>query len=79
LIGFKLESGVGRKELVSRAQKRLEELRLDYIVANAWEDVKPGYTEVVLLSGEGGRQELTGSKREVAAGLWGAVLNGLGG
>ncbi len=79
LIGFKLESGVGRKELVSRAQKRMEELRLDYIVANAWEDVKPGYTEVVLLSSEGGRQELTGSKREVAAGLWGAVLNGLGG
>ncbi|MFQ5920213.1 MAG: bifunctional phosphopantothenoylcysteine decarboxylase/phosphopantothenate--cysteine ligase CoaBC, partial [Thermoplasmata archaeon] len=36
LIGFKLESGVGRKELVSRAKKRQEELKLDYIVANEW-------------------------------------------
>ncbi|MFQ5986396.1 MAG: bifunctional phosphopantothenoylcysteine decarboxylase/phosphopantothenate--cysteine ligase CoaBC [Thermoplasmata archaeon] len=79
LIGFKLESGIGRKELVSRAKKRLEELKLDYIVANEWQDVKPGYTEAVLLSDEGGRQELKGSKRDVAADLWGAVLNGLRG
>ncbi len=77
LIGFKLESGVGRKELVIRAKKRLEELKLDYIVANEWQDVKPGYTEAVLLNGQGGHQELRGSKREVAAGLWGAVLDGL--
>jgi phosphopantothenoylcysteine decarboxylase/phosphopantothenate--cysteine ligase len=79
LIGFKLESGVGRKELVSRAKRRLEELKLDYIVANEWQDVKPGYTEAVILDGTAGRQELKGSKREVAASLWGAVLGGLAG
>ncbi|MEE9592493.1 MAG: bifunctional phosphopantothenoylcysteine decarboxylase/phosphopantothenate--cysteine ligase CoaBC, partial [Thermoplasmata archaeon] len=79
LIGFKLESGVGRKELVNRAKGRLEELKLDYVVANEWQDVKPGYTETVLLDGTAGRQELKGSKREVAAGLWGAVLGGLAG
>ncbi|MFQ5907954.1 MAG: bifunctional phosphopantothenoylcysteine decarboxylase/phosphopantothenate--cysteine ligase CoaBC [Thermoplasmata archaeon] len=79
LIGFKLESGVGRKELVSRAKGRLEELKLDYMVANEWQDVKPGYTEAVLLNGSGDRQELRGSKREVAASLWGAVLGGLAG
>lgn len=79
LIGFKLESGIGRKELVTRAQKRLKELKLDYIVANEWQDVKPGYTEAVLLSSKGVRQELKGSKRAVAAGLWGAVLDGLAG
>ncbi|MFQ5919923.1 MAG: bifunctional phosphopantothenoylcysteine decarboxylase/phosphopantothenate--cysteine ligase CoaBC, partial [Thermoplasmata archaeon] len=78
LIGFKLESGVSRKELVDRARKRLGELKLEYMVANEWQDVKPGYIEVVLLN-EQGRQDLKGSKREVAAGLWGAVLDGLGG
>lgn len=79
LIGFKLESGVGREELVKRAGKRLDELNLDYIVANEWQDVKPGHTAGVVLNGEGGRLELEGSKREVAASVWGAVLNGLSG
>ncbi|MFQ6012363.1 MAG: bifunctional phosphopantothenoylcysteine decarboxylase/phosphopantothenate--cysteine ligase CoaBC [Thermoplasmata archaeon] len=77
LIGFKLESGVGPKELVKRARKRLDELKLDYIVANEWQDVKPGHTAAVLLNGQGVQRELEGSKREVASGLWGAVLDGL--
>lgn len=76
LVGFKLEAGVDRKELVRRARKRLEEWKADFVVANDARAVKPGATEAVLLDAEGRERPLQGTKREVAWALWEAILHG---
>lgn len=79
LVGFKLESGVARKELVKRATARLEELDLDFIVGNDRGKVKEGATEVVLVDRKGRWREFKGTKRAVADALWSAILHGLEG
>ncbi len=79
LVGFKLESGVGTKELVERATTRLQELDLDYIVGNDKGKVKEGATEVVLVDRKGRWREFKVTKRAVADALWSAILHGLKG
>jgi phosphopantothenoylcysteine decarboxylase/phosphopantothenate--cysteine ligase len=65
IVGFKAEYGVSRKELISRARKRMSEYSLDMIVANDLKDVRPGFTKVVIIKG---KQEtaLEGEKTEIA-------------
>lgn len=79
LVGFKLESGVSRAELVRRARDRQDALGLEFIVANDLTAVKPGYTEALVLGPEESQHALKGTKREVAWSLWSAVLDGLPG
>lgn len=53
LVGFKAEIDVFPSELVRRARSRLEEHRLDLIVANDLRDVRPGSTKAVLVTADG--------------------------
>ncbi len=74
LIGFKLESGVKREELIRRAEARLRELGLDYMVANDMVRVKEGYADWAVIPRKGKVEGLKGSKRDVSRNLWDAVL-----
>ena len=65
IVGFKAEYGVTRKELISRARRRMSENSLEMIVANDLKDVKPGFTRVVVLKGKT-ETDLEGDKFEVA-------------
>jgi len=60
LVGFKAETGVPGDELIKRARSRLDEHRLDLIVANDLADVREGATAASLVSADGvGRYEGT--------------------
>ncbi len=65
IVGFKAEYGISRKELVSRAKKRMAEYSLDMIVANDLRDVKPGFTKAIAIK-RGAETELEGEKIGVA-------------
>ncbi len=65
IVGFKAEYGISRRELVSRARKRMSEYSLDMIVANDLKDVRPGFTKVVAIKGKE-EVDLEGEKIEVA-------------
>ncbi|MEM0127954.1 MAG: bifunctional phosphopantothenoylcysteine decarboxylase/phosphopantothenate--cysteine ligase CoaBC [Thermoplasmatales archaeon] len=65
IIGFKAEYGISKKELKSRARKRMEEYSLDGIVANDLTDVKEGVTKVVVIK-KGNEIEIEGDKIGVA-------------
>ncbi len=79
LIGFKLESGVKREELIKRAKARLKGLDLDYVVANDMVKVKKGYADWAVIRRQGEVEGLKGSKREASWKLWDVVLHGLEG
>ena len=53
LVGFKAEIEVTPDELVRRARSRLDEHRLDLVVANDLRDVGPGQTKAVLVTVDG--------------------------
>ncbi len=65
IVGFKAEYGVSKKDLVSRAKKRMSEYSLDMIVANDLKDVKAGHTKVIVIRGRK-ETEMEGDKLEVA-------------
>jgi phosphopantothenoylcysteine decarboxylase / phosphopantothenate---cysteine ligase len=70
LIGFAAES----ENVEASAREKLSRKGLDLIVANDIRDAFGKETNrVVLLSKEGGRTELSGSKLAVAHGIWDAV------
>ncbi|MFQ6061169.1 MAG: bifunctional phosphopantothenoylcysteine decarboxylase/phosphopantothenate--cysteine ligase CoaBC [Thermoplasmata archaeon] len=79
LIGFKLESNVSRRILVSRAREILEAAKLDFVVANDMRLVTPDSSEVVILDKNGNTMELKGDKTQIAHEIWSAVLNGIEG
>lgn len=79
LIGFKLESGVKREELMKRAKGRLKAMDLDYMVANEMSRVKEGHADWAVIDREGRIETFKGSKREASWGLWSAVLHGIEG
>lgn len=79
LVGFKLEAGVEREELLKRSKARLKEHGMDFIVANDIHRVKRGRTEVVLIDKAGKSLELKGTKADVSWHLWGAIVHGLDG
>jgi phosphopantothenoylcysteine decarboxylase/phosphopantothenate--cysteine ligase len=65
IVGFKAEFGIPKKELLSRAKKRMLEYSLNMMVANDLRDVRQGITKVTVLSGEK-ETELEGDKIDVA-------------
>ncbi len=79
LIGFKLEAGIERDELLKRSKAKLKEYGMDFIVANDIHRVKRGRTEVILLDKTGKSLDLKGTKAEVSWHLWGAIVHGLDG
>jgi phosphopantothenoylcysteine decarboxylase/phosphopantothenate--cysteine ligase len=70
LVGFAAET----ENLEANAREKLLRKRLDFIVANDVSAAGAGFAaetnRVLLLSAAGARVELSGSKREVADGLW---------
>ncbi|UCD92619.1 MAG: bifunctional phosphopantothenoylcysteine decarboxylase/phosphopantothenate--cysteine ligase CoaBC, partial [Methanobacteriota archaeon] len=79
LIGYKLESDISKKALVSKAKERLRTVKLDYIVANDMKFVTPESNKVIIISNKGKSKEVEGSKSEIAHEIWSAVLNGIKG
>jgi phosphopantothenoylcysteine decarboxylase/phosphopantothenate--cysteine ligase len=74
LVGFKAEVGVSEAELVRRARVRLEEYRLDLIVANDLNHVGPTGTKAVLITAKSGQSKFAGSKSELADRILDEVL-----
>jgi phosphopantothenoylcysteine decarboxylase/phosphopantothenate--cysteine ligase len=66
LVGFKAEYGLEEEELVAKASARLEEYRLDAIVANDLKHVKPGSTSALFITSRGVESRPFGSKRVAA-------------
>lgn len=66
LVGFKAEHGVGERELISRARKRLESVPLDAIVANDLKDVGPSSTKALIIRSGGRAVKFQGSKSDLA-------------
>ena len=64
LVGFKAET-VGGKELISRAEKRLNEYGLDMIIANDMHDVSSGYTKTQIITRDK-KISFEGSKADLA-------------
>ncbi len=77
LVGFAAET----ERVVEHAQEKLQRKELDWIVAN--DVTRPGSgfgtdtNSVICLSRQGERQELAGTKREVARGIWDALAGSL--
>jgi phosphopantothenoylcysteine decarboxylase/phosphopantothenate--cysteine ligase len=77
LIAFKLESNVPKKTLISRAKERIGAAKLDFIIANDINLVKPDSNEVVIIDKKGKTKEIKGPKSEIAHEIWSAVLDGI--
>jgi phosphopantothenoylcysteine decarboxylase/phosphopantothenate--cysteine ligase len=76
LIGFKLESNVSKKTLISRGKERLEGAKLDFVVANDVKSVTPDSNIVIIIDKKGNTKEIKGNKMQIAHEIWSAVLNG---
>ena len=70
LIGFAAET----QDVIENASQKLGRKKLDFIVANDVSGPRAGFSidtnQVVVLSAAGAKTELSGPKREVAAGIW---------
>ncbi len=66
LVGFKAEASLPKDELLRRARQRMDEHRLDLIVANDLDDVSAGTTTAFLLRPDGPANRYEGSKKELA-------------
>jgi phosphopantothenoylcysteine decarboxylase/phosphopantothenate--cysteine ligase len=77
LIAFKLESNIPKKALVSKAKERMSAAKLDFIVANDINLVKPDSNEVIIIDKKGNTKEIKGPKSQIAHEIWSAVLNGI--
>mgnify|MGYP005834188273 CR=1 FL=1 len=76
VVGFKAEVGVSEQELVRRARVRLEEHRLDMIVANDFTDVREGVTKAILVTAES-EVPFEGSKSDLSDRVLDEVLGRL--
>ncbi len=77
LIAFKLESNVPKKTLISRGKGRIRAAKLDFMVANDINLVKPDSNEVIIIDKKGKTKEIKGPKSQIAHEIWSAVLNGI--
>jgi phosphopantothenoylcysteine decarboxylase/phosphopantothenate--cysteine ligase len=75
LIAFKLESNVPKK--TSRGKERISAAKLDFIVANDINLVKPDSNEVIIIDKKGNTKEIKGPKSQIAREIWSAVLDGI--
>jgi phosphopantothenoylcysteine decarboxylase/phosphopantothenate--cysteine ligase len=66
LVGFKAESGVPSKELLSKAKKRMEDAGLDLIVANDVSETTNFENHVFIIGKDGKNDELSGNKEMIA-------------
>jgi len=66
LVGFKAEVGITEAELVRRARVRIEEYRLDLMVANDLNDVGPSRTKAILIGADGSQTKYSGTKAGLA-------------
>jgi len=76
LVGFAAET----EDVVAHAQEKLQKKRLDFIVANDVTQAGAGFAtdtnHVLVLGADGATKQLSGSKRDVAAGIWDLVEAG---
>lgn len=79
IIGFKLESGISKKSLVSRAKERMRTAKLDLVVANDMKSVTTESNKVIIIDKNGKTKEVEGTKTKIAHRIWSAVLNGIKG
>jgi phosphopantothenoylcysteine decarboxylase/phosphopantothenate--cysteine ligase len=77
LIAFKLESNIPKRTLISRGKERMRTTKLDFIVANDINLVKPDSNEVIIIDKKGKNKEIKGPKSQIAHEIWSAVLNGI--
>ncbi len=77
LVGFKAEKDVAKDDLVERARKRLEEHRLDMIVANDLSEVSRDHSEIQIIHQSGELVAAAGTKRGVANAILDEVLKGM--
>jgi phosphopantothenoylcysteine decarboxylase/phosphopantothenate--cysteine ligase len=73
IAGFKVETGIDNKELEKRAEKRLDELGLDLMVANLIEDVEDKRTKALILKPGMKTIAFKGSKSELAVTVMSAL------
>lgn len=77
LIGFKLESGLESRSLEASARRLLEEVGLDWVVANDAKVLARSETRLALVGPSGPVQWFSGSKVDVAGRLLDAIGNSL--
>ncbi|MEM0342830.1 MAG: phosphopantothenoylcysteine synthase, partial [Thermoplasmata archaeon] len=74
VVGFKAMSRVEEDELLAEAQALMDRSECRMVVANVIEDVKRGRTKVILVGPGGAKEQLEGTKAEVADRIMDAVV-----
>lgn len=74
VVGFKAMSRVEEDELLAEAQALMDRSECRMVVANVIEDVKRGRTKVILVGPGGTKEQLEGTKAEVADRIMDAVV-----
>jgi len=77
LVAFKLEAGVSRDQLKERAKTIMGSRKLFAVVANRLEDIEEDRSSVLLIDKSGNDFELSGTRWELASGIFDILLKGL--
>ncbi len=76
LVGYKAESGIPVKELISKARKRMVETGSNIMVANLLEDVGEETTKVyIVMSNDDDPVEVQGTRQDVASKVFDTILD----
>jgi len=74
LTAFKLECCISDEDLIHRARNRMEEMELDLMVANKFEDVKPDEAKIFILDRDNNSTITQGSKDDNASVIFDEIL-----
>ncbi|MDP7265517.1 MAG: bifunctional phosphopantothenoylcysteine decarboxylase/phosphopantothenate--cysteine ligase CoaBC [Candidatus Thermoplasmatota archaeon] len=74
IVAFKLESGLPEKELIDNANRRLNELDIDMIIANDLEEVRGDKGRVHIIKRDGKVQSIEGRKTDNANQIFNEIL-----
>lgn len=74
LVGFKAEYDVAEPELVEKAFSRLEQLKLDMIVANDLKEVTEDSNHVYIIRSNRERAEVEGPKADIATAIFDEII-----
>ncbi|MFQ5909351.1 MAG: bifunctional phosphopantothenoylcysteine decarboxylase/phosphopantothenate--cysteine ligase CoaBC [Thermoplasmata archaeon] len=77
IIGFKLESGLTKSELTTKALEKLKSAKLDLMVANDAKNIGKESGEIILLDKSGGSEDISGTKATLAHQIWSAAIHGI--